>query len=329
MMGRLLVAGVVGMCAVFVLAPDVLRLERFAPFAEMLALRPMGAVCLLLVAVGIVVARPAWWPSAAALAAIALAAVVFVLFSRVVPLGSARALSTAPGQPTLSVLSFNVFDGQADVPSLGHTITAERPDLVVLPEAGERYRQLLLTSIGGLGYHSWTNGRPQEPDVDGVVVLAAPSMGALRAQVLDKHTKFAWIELTGGRLGAVRLVAVHTAAPVSGSVPAWRADLAALAMWCQHTTTPVVLAGDFNATLDHRELRSLGCTDVAAAVGRGLTGTWPTSLPTWLGVQIDHVLVGGGITPSSARVLDLPGSDHRAVLARVTLPDEPAPGTSQ
>jgi endonuclease/exonuclease/phosphatase (EEP) superfamily protein YafD len=329
MMGRLLVAGVAGVCAVLVLAPDVLRLERFTPFPEMLAFRPVGAVCLLLVAVGIVAARPGWWPSAAALASIALAALVFVLFSRVVPLGSARALSPAPGQPTLSVLSFNVFDGQADVQSLGHAITVERPDLVVLPESGERYRQLLLTSIGGLGYHSWTNGRPQEPDVDGVVVLAAPSMGALHTQVLNKQAKFAWIELTGGRLGAVRLVAVHTAAPVSGSVAAWRADLAALATWCQHTTTPVVLAGDFNATLDHRELRSLGCTDVAAALGRGLTGTWPTSLPAWLGVQIDHVLVGGGITPSSARVLDLPGSDHRAVLASVTLPDEPAPGTSQ
>jgi endonuclease/exonuclease/phosphatase (EEP) superfamily protein YafD len=154
-------------------------------------------------------------------------------------------------------------------------------------------------------------------------------MGALRAQVLDAHAKFAWIELSGGRLGGVRLVGVHTAAPVSGSVPAWRADLEALATWCQHTATPIVLAGDFNATLDHRELRSLGCTDVAAAVGRGLTGTWPTSLPAWLGVQIDHVLVGGGITPSGARVLNLPGSDHRAVLARVTLPDEPAPGPSQ
>lgn len=327
MMGRLLVAGLVGVCAVLVLAPDVLRLERFYPFAMLLAVRPIGAVCLLLVAVGIVVARPGWWPSAAALAPIALASVAFVVFSRVIPAVSSTTLNPASDQPTLSVLSFNVYNGQADVASLGHTITAERPDLVVLPEAGERYRQLLITSIGGLGYSSWTTGRPHEREVDGIVVLAAPSMGALRAHVLDRAAKFRWIELTGGLLGAVRVVAVHTAAPVSGSVPAWRADLAALRGWCQPDATPVVLVGDFNATLDHRELRSLGCTDVAAEVGRGLTGTWPTSLPAWLGVQIDHILVGGGITSSDARVLDLPGSDHRAVLARIALPDAPAPGT--
>jgi endonuclease/exonuclease/phosphatase (EEP) superfamily protein YafD len=124
-------------------------------------------------------------------------------------------------------------------------------------------------------------------------------------------------------------VAVHTAAPVSGSVPAWRADLAALGRWCHSTPPPVLLVGDFNATLDHPELRSLDCTDVAAAAGQGLVGTWPTSLPAWVGTQIDHVLVGGGITPNSARVLDLPGSDHRAVLARVTLPVEPAPGPAR
>jgi endonuclease/exonuclease/phosphatase (EEP) superfamily protein YafD len=328
MMGRLLVAGLVGVCAVLVLAPDVFRLDRHAPFPGLLAFRPVTAVCLLLVAAGIVVARRSWWPSAAALAAIALPVAVFVLLSRAIPMSTATPKAAADPR-TLSVLSFNVYNGRADIASLAHIIAAERPDLVVLPEAGERYRNLLHSVIGGLEYNSWTTGRPDEPDVEGIVVLATPSMGALHVRVLNRETKFSWIELTGGVLGAVRVVAVHTAAPVSGSVPAWRADLAALGRWCHSTPPPVLLVGDFNATLDHPELRSLDCTDVAAAAGQGLVGTWPTSLPAWVGTQIDHVLVGGGITPNSARVLDLPGSDHRAVLARVTLPVEPAPGPAR
>jgi endonuclease/exonuclease/phosphatase (EEP) superfamily protein YafD len=327
MMGRLVVAGLVGVCAVLVLAPDVLGLDRFAPFPGLLAFRPVTALSLLLVAVGIVVVRRSWWPPAAVLAAIALPVAVFVLLSRAIPVSSAT-VTTAPDQRTLSILSFNVYNGQADVASLANVIVAERPDLVVLPEAGERYRNLLRTTIGGLGYNSWTTGRPDEPDVEGILVLAAPSMGALQMRVLDRETKFSWIELTGGVLGAVRVVAVHTAAPVSGSVPAWRADLAALGRWCHSTPPPVLLVGDFNATLDHPELRSLDCTDVAAAAGRGLIGTWPTSLPPWIGMQIDHVLIGGGIRPNSARVLDLPGSDHRAVLARITLPFARAGGSS-
>jgi endonuclease/exonuclease/phosphatase (EEP) superfamily protein YafD len=330
MTGRGLAAGLVGMCAILVLAADFLGLEKFYPFPMLLAMRPVGSVCLLLVAVVIVVARPGWWPSAAVLAAVAVVAVVFVVFSRVIPSASASPLNRAPDRPTLSVLSFNVYEGHADVASLVDAISTERPDLVVLPEAGERYRQLVLASIGSLGYQSWTTGRPRERDVDGIVVLAARSMGTLNVRVLDRQAKFAWMELTGGVLGPVRVLAVHTAAPVMGSVPAWRADLAALRGWCQSSTTPTMLVGDFNATVDHRELRSLGCTDVAAAVGRGLTGTWPTSLPSWFGVQIDHVLVGGGIAPGDARVLDLPGSDHRAILVRVTLPGAAtrAPGAS-
>jgi endonuclease/exonuclease/phosphatase (EEP) superfamily protein YafD len=43
-------------------------------------------------------------------------------------------------------------------------------------------------------------------------------------------------------------------------------------------------------------------------------------LPSWTGVQIDHVLGAGGVRPTSFEVLDLPGSDHRAVLSRVLVP---------
>jgi endonuclease/exonuclease/phosphatase (EEP) superfamily protein YafD len=320
MMGRVLVAGLVGIAAILALAPDLLHLEKFYPLPMLLAMRPVGAVCLMLVAVVIGVARPGWWPSAVVLAAVVCGAATFVIFSRMVPSDSVGALSPGPEGRTLTVLSFNVYEGRANVTSLADTISAERPDLVVLPEAGERYRQLLLASVGNLGYHSWTTGRPDERDVDGIVVLAARSLGTPTVRVLAHQAKFAWMELSGGLLGTVRVVAVHTAAPVMGSVRAWRADLATLSNWCQPATTPVMLVGDFNATLDHRELRSVGCTDVAAATGRGVTGTWPTSLPSWLGAQIDHVLVGGGVTPGGAQVLDLPGSDHRAILVRVTLP---------
>jgi endonuclease/exonuclease/phosphatase (EEP) superfamily protein YafD len=99
-------------------------------------------------------------------------------------------------------------------------------------------------------------------------------------------------------------------------------ELGLLRTWLAEGAGPHVVVGDLNATLDHAPLRAAlsGARDVAADVGQGLTSTWPTALPRWLGVQIDHVLVGGGVHPAAARVLDLPGSDHRALLARVVLP---------
>jgi endonuclease/exonuclease/phosphatase (EEP) superfamily protein YafD len=81
------------------------------------------------------------------------------------------------------------------------------------------------------------------------------------------------------------------------------------------------VAGDLNATLDHAEFRdaTAGCTDAASDVGEGLTGTWPSSAPRLLGVQIDHVLTAGGPRPREVEVVDVEGSDHRGVLARVGL----------
>jgi hypothetical protein len=85
------------------------------------------------------------------------------------------------------------------------------------------------------------------------------------------------------------------------------------------------VVGDVNATLDHAPLRAAltGARDVAADCGQGLVATWPARLPRWMGVQIDHVFTSGGPRPLNFRVLDLPGSDHRALLAQVVVPAPP------
>ena len=87
-----------------------------------------------------------------------------------------------------------------------------------------------------------------------------------------------------------------------------------------------ILAGDFNATLDHAELRRLlgtGYVDAAARVGAGLTPTWPyfgrrsTVTPK---VTLDHVLADGRIGVRDFTVYPIPSTDHRAIVAELTLP---------
>jgi endonuclease/exonuclease/phosphatase (EEP) superfamily protein YafD len=63
-----------------------------------------------------------------------------------------------------------------------------------------------------------------------------------------------------------------------------------------------------------------GCADATERTGEGLVATWPTRFPRWFGVQIDHVLVTGGITAETTTVHDIPGSDHRAIVTRLRLP---------
>jgi len=86
---------------------------------------------------------------------------------------------------------------------------------------------------------------------------------------------------------------------------------------------PWVLAGDFNATLDHAELRDVidrGYRDAGDAAGEGLEPTWPVGGRHMPPVTIDHVLADRRLGIADYEVLGLPGSDHRPVYARLVLP---------
>ncbi|MBA3327576.1 MAG: endonuclease/exonuclease/phosphatase family protein [Solirubrobacterales bacterium] len=83
-----------------------------------------------------------------------------------------------------------------------------------------------------------------------------------------------------------------------------------------------VLLGDFNGTLDNPDIRRLldrGYHDAADATGDGLRATWPVgrSLPP---ITIDHVLLPPAIEVRRVAIRELPGTDHRAVIAELVLP---------
>jgi endonuclease/exonuclease/phosphatase (EEP) superfamily protein YafD len=117
---------------------------------------------------------------------------------------------------------------------------------------------------------------------------------------------------------------VHPPPPTRRQLTRWEPDLRALPPAGRRGGARI-LAGDFNATLDHAELRRIldaGYRDVAASVGAGWRATWPSTgrLP---GVAIDHVLIPEHWRALRAEVLALPGSDHRAVLAEIAPPERP------
>lgn len=155
--------------------------------------------------------------------------------------------------------------------------------------------------------------------VDELVELAVANR--VDAIVLPEASRqFAARVTEGARRRGLNLIAVHPAPPIPGQVAQWRADLAEVTRWC---ATPAIIAGDFNATLDHPPFKRLldsGCVDTAALSGNALIGTWPSSWPRLLAAPIDHVLLAGQRrTVTSFTVHDITGTDHRALLATVTL----------
>jgi endonuclease/exonuclease/phosphatase (EEP) superfamily protein YafD len=234
---------------------------------------------------------------------------------------AARRPGAAPGPGDVTVLTANVWHGGADSGSLAALVAVERPDFVVLPEAGSDFRDKLMPLLAGLGYRAWVASGGRHRDGYDVVLLVGESAGDVRVRP-GRGLRLPHLEATGGILGPHTLYAVHPTAPMSRRSTAWwHEELALIGSWCAGPVAPLV-AGDFNATFDHPALRAaLGrCRSAAEGTGRGLVGTFPAGMPRWLGIQIDHVLVPSDAVTTRFEVLDLAGSDHRAVLARVRLP---------
>ena len=305
-----------GLAAVAAL-PDLLGgLDRHSPFVQLVSFRPWivaGLLVLTLLVIAATVVRRRHWPFAAGLLAVALVGSALLL-PRIVP----DPLPTG-GRP-LTVVAFNTLQGDADVAAVAELITAERPDLVALSEAGARYAGRLAPLIEPLGYRLHSSIPAERRDVNGVTALVSAGLGDVAVRYGD--TPYPYVEVTGGGLGRLRFVAYHAVAPVPILVPQWREDLARLAQWCA-APTPAIIAGDLNATLDHSVLRAgaSACRDAGEQRGHGLVPTWGPSPRTRIfGPQIDHVLMTNGIAAESFEVRDIPGSDHRVVVSRLRLP---------
>ncbi len=300
--------------------PDLLGLDHRTPFAQLAAFRPalLGGLAVL-AAVATVAAgvRRRGWTLAAGLLAVALVGGAMVL-PRALPAFDAPE-PDAPAARTLTVLAFNAFEGRADVDAVAALVRSSRPDLIALSESAGRYRDRLAPLLPDYRF-AVTQERGR--DVQGVAAAVRSELGEVTVRV-DRSTTFPSVEVSGGGLGDLRFVAFHSESPTPGDVPGWRSDLASLARWCgDRGTGPAIVAGDFNATLDHSVFRAAitGCADAAERTGNGLTATWPSPWPRWVGPQIDHVLITGGITAEALSVHDIPGTDHRAVLTRLRLP---------
>jgi endonuclease/exonuclease/phosphatase (EEP) superfamily protein YafD len=288
-------------------------LENGYPLVAMMAFTPYVGIAALLVA-GVALALRNWTAATVA------ATVTVCLGAAVLPRAVGNETADAAGHETLTVLAANVHVGSAAPQALVRLIDRLHPDLLSVEEltpsfAGELRRAGIESRLG----HSLL--QPQ-PGAGGAGLYSR-----LPLKPLAKQTRFffqmprAVIALPDGR--HLRVVAVHPFPPISGHVGAWQAALESLPG--TGTGTPWVLAGDFNATLDHAELRSVldrGYRDAGDVTGKGLEPTFPTMghrlLPPT--ITIDHVLADRRLGVADYGVVDLPGSDHRAVHAQLVLP---------
>lgn len=225
----------------------------------------------------------------------------------------------------LTALSFNTYMGQAKVIDLALEVRRVAPDVVVLLEVTEEMTQQLLELTGqdGFSFTAFTAGDGGSSLTTTVLVSAA--IGPYE-QVGASGMGHGAVYLTpagGDELnGHTRptILGVHTIAPLPSTMGLWAESVEKVVERCQAPEAGLVMAGDFNATLDHAVMRDLGgCVDAGVQGGIGGLATWPTSTRTTLfGATIDHVLVDEAAWRTSrAEVVEVAGSDHRALVVEL------------
>jgi len=288
-------------------------LER-GPLVQSLAFTPYLAVWTL-VPLGLALATRRWGP--AGVAAVAAITLIGVVAPRALPDDPPAATG-----PPLRVLTANLLAGAGEPGALIALVRTHRVDVLAVQEFTPGAR----LDLDRLGLADLLPHRQLNPEVGtrGSAVYARFPLrdGGVRRNEGGFTQAYASVQPPGGP--ALLVESAHPMAPATlSNLPAWRTDLRG-----QPPATPGgplrILAGDFNATLDHSALRRLldtGYVDAAAAVGAGLVGTWgPYDGDRIPSVTIDHVLVDRRIAVQRVSVLPLPGSDHRPVLAVLTLP---------
>ena len=96
------------------------------------------------------------------------------------------------------------------------------------------------------------------------------------------------------------------------------AQLRALATAISQSNGPTALIGDLNVTPWSPHFTSL--TDATglrdARLGFGLNATWPSNLPWFCRIPIDHCLVSSDVSIESFEVGDPIGGDHLPIIVR-------------
>nr|WP_231627108.1 endonuclease/exonuclease/phosphatase family protein [Streptomyces apocyni] len=289
-----------------VLGCRALDMDGVTPVPQLLAFLPW---LLVPAGTGLLLAALARWRIGLAWGAVAVA--VTAWFTQ--PYGGAAAPS-GPPVAHLRVLTSNVEFGQATEELLA-AISRERPDLVFVQECdlscGQALRDRtdyphhrIAAATGAEG--SAILSRYPLKDAEGVPgTLSMPGAVA---------------EVEGHR---VRLLSAHPMPPMPGELGVWRSELGALRDYAARDgRTPTIVAGDFNATQDHAAFRRIldtGLRDSTRLAGGSRTPSWPSDTAPPLGAQIDHVLVSADFSARSTRFIDLANTDHRSLLADLTL----------
>lgn len=332
-MTRVISAIAVLACAALALVlawPQLFGLQWSTGIAQVVAMRGLGIAVALVAAIAFTVLgllSPAARRFAGSLALVCLG---FVALSAIVlaTRGFGNLAFETKSPDDVTVLSWNTLGDAPGADTIAGLALETGADVVALPETtrttGIEVAQLM--KAAGRPMWVYTVAYDEVSKARSTTLLVSVDLGEY---VVDESAETTAVlpslVATPADGAGPTIVVVHTVAPIPPMEGRWVQDLRWVADQCPGGD--VIVAGDFNATLDHFsglprvDGADLGaCRDAAATTDNAAVGTWPTQLPALLGAPIDHVLVTDSWRVTGMRVIqsvDGAGSDHRPVLVQL------------
>jgi endonuclease/exonuclease/phosphatase (EEP) superfamily protein YafD len=229
--------------------------------------------------------------------------------------------SAARGSSPLRVMTLNMDHGHADADQIVATVRAHHVDVLATEEMTPQ-------AVDALRAAGITDLLPHQDLKPGA--LAAGNGLWSRYSLTHVHTPFPFghpptsttLDFGGRR---IFVSAVHPVSPYPANAGEWSSEMGRIATWLGGIRGLGVVAGDFNATHDHRQFRDIlgqGWADAATQAGVGWQPTFPAKnrhgVP--LLIAIDHVIVRGGIVASDVDRVTISGTDHAGLVATVMVP---------
>jgi endonuclease/exonuclease/phosphatase (EEP) superfamily protein YafD len=220
---------------------------------------------------------------------------------------------------TLRVMTVNALLGQSDAETVVDLVESQHVEVLAVQELTPDLESALADAgLDDLLAHSFT-----VPAADGPAGSGLWSSAPLTDPEQTRGTTFAMPSaLVDAGSTQVRVTVVHPYPPMPTEIITWRTELVGLTEQVHADETPQILAGDFNATYDHASFRQLlgsRFVDATREWGAGPAVTWPegTRVPPLF--ALDHVVVEQDMAVSDVVSMQVPGTDHRALLATVVV----------
>lgn len=305
--------------------------DRHRPLIELIALIDLLALPLLVLLVWSVLAQD-WAQCLLALLEMTLVTLLGFSYSLRLPLHLDHLLVGMEAGPpaarkggTFTVMTLNCRYGRADPRAIVRAVERGSVDFLALQEVSDS----LVASLKAAGLDRSLpyrqDGLPGPDDNGGYNVLYSrrrPACSSPDSISMPGSTVPVMEVRMDGR--TILLASAHPKSPQRGAAD-WGAGLSGLTgltgLSSADGPTQTVVMGDLNADFHHPSFRALlargGFRDASFSLRREEHRTFPAGWGLPALIEIDHILLTGGLSPTCMKTVRIPGSDHLGLVAGI------------